>query len=446
METKRTKTLKNLALTLLSMFIFSSGLFAQDPCEQKYGPDSIKTLENLSVYAEFYKQKDYNSAYDAWKYVFDNAPCASQNVHIRGTSLLKQLIKAEENEERKARLEDTLFMIYDVRAKLFPGKEGNDFGRKAIDMMSYDVPADEVLPVFEQSISYGNNVPYFVPSRYFTLALKEKYKSEEMTKEEVVDLYTKLFKIVNANIESGSKYADKYEASLANMTANLSGTVTKTCEDVITYFGSMYEENPDDEQVQDLIYKLLLSKKCTDLPLFEEILTKRVETNPTAKAAYALGLKMSDKKKHSDAIKYLKLAVDLEEADTTKADYILALASAYKSSGSFSQARSKALEAANAKPNWGDPYIFLGDLYASSARSCGDDKLGPGVVYWLAVDMYAKARSIDPSVATKAGQRIGKYSGSFPDKERLFFNQMQEGDSYTIGCWIQRTTTVRASK
>jgi tetratricopeptide (TPR) repeat protein len=278
------------------------------------------------------------------------------------------------------------------------------------------------------------------------MALKEKYKTEEMSKEEVVDLYTRLFGIVNSNIEGGSKYADKFEASLANMTANLSGTVTKTCEDVLEYFGPKYEANPDEALMQDLIYKLLLSKKCTDLPIFEEILTKRVESDPTPKSAYALGLKMKEKNKYNDAVKYLKLATELEEVDTVKADYMLALASAYKSQGASSSARAKALEAASLRPEWGDPYIFLGDLYAASARSCADEKLGPGVVYWVAVDMYIKARSVDAQAAERANSRIGKYSASFPDNETLFFNQMKEGDSYTVGCWIQRSTTMRVSK
>jgi hypothetical protein len=98
------------------------------------------------------------------------------------------------------------------------------------------------------------------------------------------------------------------------------------------------------------------------------------------------------------------------------------------------------------RPNDGNPYIIIGDLYASSANDCGEDEISKKAAYWAAVDKYIRARSVDTSVEQMANERISSYSRAFPAMERLFFHDLKEGDSYTVGCWINETTTVRAAR
>ena len=57
-----------------------------------------------------------------------------------------------------------------------------------------------------------------------------------------------------------------------------------------------------------------------------------------------------------------------------------------------------------------------------------------------------KARNVDPSIADEANKAIATYSSYFPTLERLFFNEIKEGSSYNVGCWIGETTIVRASR
>ena len=85
-------------------------------------------------------------------------------------------------------------------------------------------------------------------------------------------------------------------------------------------------------------------------------------------------------------------------------------------------------------------------MYAASADACGTDEISKKAAYWAAVDKYYRAKSIDPSLEQVANERIYSYSRAFPALERLFFHDLKEGDSYTVGCWINETTTVRSSK
>ena len=59
------------------------------------------------------------------------------------------------------------------------------------------------------------------------------------------------------------------------------------------------------------------------------------------------------------------------------------------------------------------------------------------------VDMFMKAKSIDNVLTNKANKRISTYSKYFPSKEDCFFNDIEAGSSYKVGCWIGRSTRVR---
>ena len=133
--------------------------------------------------------------------------------------------------------------------------------------------------------------------------------------------------------------------------------------------------------------------------------------------------------------------------DITKVDdaYIF-LAQAYRSLDNFPRARQMALKAAEHNTEWGEPYMFIGDLYALSAKSCGNDDLTRKVAYWAAVDKYAKAKRVDPELTSLANKRIGTYSAYFPALELLFFHNLNEGEKYTVECWINEVTTIRAAK
>lgn len=123
------------------------------------------------------------------------------------------------------------------------------------------------------------------------------------------------------------------------------------------------------------------------------------------------------------------------------------IAKILKSQGKFSQSRTYAYKAAEYRSDWGAPYMLIGDLYASSGSLCGS---GTGfesqVVVWVAIDKYYKAKSVDPGVADDANAQIAKYSQYMPSITDLFDRGIDEGSTYTVGCWINEATTVRGKR
>ena len=126
-----------------------------------------------------------------------------------------------------------------------------------------------------------------------------------------------------------------------------------------------------------------------------------------------------------------------------KASYYLKLSYSYQMVKSYSKARDAAINASKLKPEWGEPYIIIGDLYASSATKCGSTSLEQRSVYWVAVDSYKKAKSVDNLLSEKANKRISTWSKQFPSKEDCIWEDISEGSTYKVGCWIGRSTKLR---
>lgn len=434
-----------LAASTLAVIMWTQPVAAQAPttCDKKWGIDSVKTIQNISVYREFFKQKNFAAAMESWSYVFANAPCAREQTHVDGVAMYKDFIKNTKDAARRKSLIDTLFLIYDVRAASFTESAGNALGRKGVDMLNFRPdPNKEVVATFRKSVQLaGNGTEHFILPYYFKAVLKE-FAAGALTKEQVLEVYEQLSKISEAN--QGGTAADKYAESKQSLDADLAGNIIKDCNEITGLFAARYKANPENKDLRDLLYSLLLSKGCTDRELFLEVAVSKYNDAPSARLAQVLARRFQQNDNLAKATEYYQKAVNDAENDSLKAAYYYDFASLYSSSKQFARARQMAQEASKLQPNWGKPIIFIGDLYAASYSQCGSG-IEAQSVYWAAVDKYQRARNIDGSVSEEANQKIAKYSAYFPKTETLFFNNISKGSSYSVGCWIGETTTVRSS-
>lgn len=413
-----------------------------------WGSDSVKAMQAISIYKEFYKQNNYADAYTHWMYVFKNAPGARKFTYVDGPKIIEDKISKTKDAAKKEKLIDTLFMIYDQRIKCF-GEEGYVLGRKGYDMVKYrssDVTA--IYNTFKKSVELaGNESEYFVLEYYFKYVVKA-YEKKMIDKKQVLKEYEKVNEIVDYNISSKSKYANKYEdAQLKVASEFIDAKIVENCEQAKSLFEENYKTNPEDAKVWKQIYDVMRSIGCLDDDLFIEVAEKLFTKSPEPRLAAFLGKAKLSKKQTNDAINYYKKAVELENDNDKKAEYTVSLAEAYQIANDYSSARSYAYKAAEMRPKWGEPYVLIGNLYASSGPLCGP---GTGfqsqVVTWVAIDMYQKAKSIDPGVTESVNKKINNYAQYMPTKEDIFFQNLKEGDSFKVECWIQQSTTVRARK
>ena len=100
----------------------------------KYGVDTMKCEEHLSIYTEFYKQKGYESAFDSWLYLFMHAPKRTKNIYIHGATMYKNFIKNELDSLQREGLIADLLQVYNHRNYYYPGQEGMVLGMQGSEL------------------------------------------------------------------------------------------------------------------------------------------------------------------------------------------------------------------------------------------------------------------------------------------------------------------------
>lgn len=414
----------------------------------KYGKtdaDSVKCVENLSLYYEFFKQKNYKDALNGWRAACEICPKSRKSLYINGVKMYKAFIKEEKDEAIKQLLIDTLLGIYDKRIEHF-GEKGYVKGRKGADMLKYrGDDRKAAFDVLKESFDLqGNKAEAGAILSYYRALYLMKIK-KEATCPEMLELYPQLADAVAYNIANQKKESTiaGYKKVQLNMD-KMFGTCA-SCEDLENLYAPKFKENPQDTILCETIVKFFAKQKCMDKQLFvdaAEALFKE-QKHSTASSAMALGKIKAKQKKWAEAIPYFKQAAELAQDDDTKIEAFIYAAKCYYNISQFTSCRNYAQKALGVNPNSGEAYIMIGDAYAKSSKDCGDGNCKSKAGYWVAVDKYQRAKAVDSSVAATANSKIANAKGHFPKKQDCFFEGINDGDSYTVGCWINETTTVR---
>jgi hypothetical protein len=413
--------------------------------DPKYGPDSLSRMEcanNLSTLSEFMKLNLYDYASPPWRKVFDECPGSSRNIYLFGVKIYKEKIEKEKDPALQQGLIDTLMLIYDRRIENF-GQEGLVLGKKGVDLLKYRNNAvSEVHGYLGKSVRLsGKNAEETVLATYMQTSVA-LFKSGKIQGQEVIDNYLVITDILNQKIASGGN--DQAGTALIKVESIFSESSAGNCSDLINIFTPLYNQNTGDINLLKKITFLLEKRGCEDSDLFASASENLYKLEPSARAAYNLARLYIAQEGFQKAGEYYQKAAELADNDDDKANYFYQLGFLeFIKLNQYSSARSHALEAARLKAGWGDPYILIGNLYASSSTICNENEFQQNSVFWAAVDQYIKAKSVDSTKTTEANELISRYSQYFPNVEDAFFYGFQEGQEYTVGCWINEKTKVR---
>jgi len=445
--------MKNIRLFLLVIAVFTlttSQVLAQKT-SKKYGEDSISCITHTSLYREFYKQKSYEDALPHWRWVFRNCPLASQNMYIDGTRMIGAKINESKDLKTRNAYIDTLMMVYDNRIKYFgdspASRAGMVSGRQGIELENYR-PSDtlKIYQYLRKSVeSEGVNSDPIIVSRYY-ITINNLVKNNRFATDSIAEAYDKLSDLVDHKLET-IKDDTAQVSKWCDVRALLESQFEPyaTCDEIENFYGRKFKQSPNDTILLRKITQLLDKKDCTERDLFFQATENLHKVKPTGQSAYLMGKLSMIKGDIGKAESYFIEAVPNLD-DVLKAKTCYYLAKINYDQKRYSEARSYALKSLAINPNDGKCYLLIGYMYAASAASCGGvDEIASHAGYWVAVDKFIKARNVDPSVTNDANKGIATYSSYFPARERLSFNNLKEGSSYNVGCWIGETTTVRAS-
>ncbi len=443
-------------ITLLAVQV-SAQKGVEDGSKYGHGEDSLKCLKNLSLFVEYVKQKSYADAIPAWEICFNECPLASTKIYTDGVKIMTYRIKKEKDAAKKEELIQQLMGVYDQRIKYFGNSrkygEGYILGRKAVDYLEYKKTEPEARVTaqewFKKSVSErGNDSEGAVLATYMTNTVA-MYKDSQVDAEEVVTNYVKVNDIISAVIvdpNSKPKEVEIYKTLKDNVEKLFATSGAADCETIEKIFAPQLEENKQNTDWLKLVTKLLARANCEDAQLLYDVSESLHAIEPSSSSAYGLARMYLKSQDLDKSVEFYNEAINLEEEADQKGTFHYQLGLIKFNQGKLAEARSNALKAIELRPNWGDPYILIGNLYATSAKNFGADEFEHKTAYWAAVDQFIKAKSVDATVADKANELIGIYSKHFPGTEEIFFHNLSEGASYSLGGWINTTTKVRAKK
>jgi tetratricopeptide (TPR) repeat protein len=353
--------------------------------------------------------------------------------------MFEKKLSVEKSNENKAKYLDTLMLIYDQRIRYF-GEEGQVLGRKGLALYDYAPERkSEISAILKKSIDIeGVKSGPVVLYKYFQINT-ELYSQKLITKEQVIDVYDQVSELIDANMDGPD--SANYDKSRMNVETFFGPFAT--CEDLVNIYGPRLKATPDNPALLRKIVNLFSKKGCNDSPIYMESAEKLHKIEPGVRSALSLARMYAAKGQGAKAATYYAEAVDLESDNDKKAAHLIESADLQmRSLKNYSQARTLAQRAATLRPNWGRPWMLIGDIYFSSSTTCTDEFSGASV-FWAATDKYMKAKSVDPSMTEEANRKIAGNAKYYPNQEDVFFNGLKAGDSYTVKCWINENTTVK---
>lgn len=182
---------------------------------------------------------------------------------------------------------------------------------------------------------------------------------------------------------------------------------------------------------------------------FFDTAEKFYEVKPSAESALMLAQIFQDEHDYDRAVKYLTEALNITTDATEKEALLVRVGVVEMVANRMSQAAAAARQAIELDPENGLAYFVLAQAYASSAANCAG--FAGQTVYWAAYDTMSKAVNYmteedEQSYGQNARASLAAFRSRFPTSEECFFNELKEGDRYTVNCGIASgvVTTVRA--
>ena len=438
-----------LLISFAVMAISSATLSAQD---DKYGPNSAECLKYISYYEEYYKQKNYDSALPNWRKAYELCPVTSRYKILQdGTTLMKYLIKKNElNPAYKAKLVDSLMVIYEKRIEYWPKYKTNSLNYYATDMYNYLQDKPEEL--YKGLSGVINELGAKTDMKTFPLYMKvacDLYKEVNLDPESVIAVYEKSIKYLGEVVTEGNEIKQRLvEKTVADVESLFIGSQVASCDNLIALFTPRFEAEPQNVDLAKTIAGMMAkTEDCTDNDLFINAMTVWYANEPSANAAYMLYKLNSSRGDVENAYKYMEEAINSADSDPdTDAGYYFELAAfAFKSSNN-----AKAIEAANKAIEISDvvdgkAYMLMGTIWGSIV--CPGNEIEQRAKYWVATDYMQKAKNADASLTEDCNNYINQFRVYYPQTAEAFMYDVTDGQSYTVSCGGMRaTTTVRTQK
>lgn len=461
-----------------ALVMSASTAFAQNPKDEVECSNGNTVLENNSLYFEYSKQKNYKEALEFWQPLYEVAPDYNKNLYIEGEKILLSMINTsikEKNVEDRKKYAELLMGLYDNRIKYFGDDEkmpaAKILGTKANNYLSFygkEADLDQAYEWLSSSVNdLKDEADAKVLVRWVDVSLK-KYQKDATFKANYIANYMKGSEYIDGSLDNWYKRLERDQKALHDdseendakaakdsitcdqfitfiktqkvaLTGNFAASGAADVETLVAVFEPQLEEKKSDATFLNNVSKLLgRSKAGKDTDLYFKVAEYSYALAPSYQSAKGMANLSIKNEDWDNAIKYFEESFSFAVQPEDKAD-ILVLEGLvyYRFKKDFSKARSLCRQAVALDKTNSDAYLYVGEMYMQSIKSCGiDDPILQRTVFMAAAEEFAKGKAADSSKAVEFNSRIQQCKQQYPEKSQLFMKGVQAGSRFHIGGWM----------
>lgn len=442
-------------LVLLLAFVFLGSSWASAQAQTVGPPNNMGELASYSLFLSKYRNQNYQGALKFGRWILLSMPQKIEGYSAfdlstnlsRFITIYTTFADRAEKPSVKAAYIDTVQTIF---TKTF-----NRFSKDEIDLYSWRIQQgrflqdyadiigenaqEKALEAYRKAFTLNPETMATTSNGYYLKVLLRDLaeKNTDQAQQKAIAIITKAEPYANEDLQG---YFDDIRQKLFDEPAER-----------IAYLEKQLEENSENVQVlRSLRNAYMRQGKAQRV---QELNQRLYELKPSYQNIVSLANYAMGHANYQQAVEYWKEALNKTDESAKLKTIYYKLAKAQMNLGNFSQAANYAHQAINVAPGWGRPYLQLATIYARTVRNCAagrDLTKNDRAVYWLVIDYIQKAKSVDPSVANRAGTLLQTYRPVTPSQQDIFFSDSWEkGATVSVSslgqcyAWINETTTVR---
>ena len=405
---------------------------------------------NLSLFHESVKNNQFEEAYGFWLPVYQSRPDLNKAIYTDGAKILDYRYQQATDDNVRKALRDSILQLHDDRIKYFDEAKYPDayvLGVKAMDYLTYFTEDELALPAYgwlKESVTAMGAKSQITVLRKLVEVSYNIYKSNtEQYGDQFLADYQQAAAVLDQIATEGGKNAGHAVSQKAYIDRLYAASGAADCGQMDQMYASVVAESANDIEKLGSIMKLYRRLGCTESDVYFAAAEHAHKLQPTDESAAGCAQMCIKKEDYAGAVEYYKQALSLVANEDDKADYLYRMANVYVAMKNYQQGAAYAQQALDINAEDGRCYLLLGICYASA--KIYDDPILQRSVFWVACDMFRKAKTVDASCTSDANKLIATYSQYFPSKEDVFFHRdLNEGAPFRVGGWVGKTTTCRS--
>ena len=425
-----------------------------------HGQDSIDCRNNISLYSENLKTKNYADAYTYWQKVFADAPVSRHSLYTDGVTILKSLIAGTKVLEERKAYADEMMKVYDQQLQYLdklnmlrktPWTEYYVKGEKAHNYLTYYPKMDNNLAydMLREVIETAKDKnQYYIIGDYMKVSLA-KFKADETHREQFIQDYLVSAEYIASIAEKAQNMSNpnpKLIEAVIKIKDNVDGYFINSgaaeCSQLEAIYAPKVEENKDNLEYLRKVVSVMAMLNCNESEVYYTASEYAHHIAPTAATAAGCAYSYLKRGDLGKSIEYFDQAIELDTVAESKAEYCYKAAVVLNSDRQLSKAKSYITKAISLNGNKGAYYILLAKIYAAAPK-WNDKPLLDKCKYFVVLDRLYQAKRVDETVAEEANKMIAAYSTHTPTIQDLFMLGKKEGDKVHVGGLINETTTIR---